>query len=271
MSQDAFTDLIISSMRWSFSRLDAYNQCPYGWKLTYIDQEECEGNCFSEFGTAVHKTLERLEKGEIDVLNVVDAYTEEFDNTVEHSFPSESMRDDYFEKGLNFFSSLTDEFDNIKILGVEEKISFEIAGKPFVGFIDLRYQDKDGNMVLLDWKSSGMKLKKDGKPTKAYADKMKHYEYQIYLYSIPFIEKGIKIDKLRWNFCKEGITYEIPWTEEGYKEAVEWAEDTLSRIETETEFETKPEYFFCNWICDQRKNCAYGYHEDEDEDEEDDF
>ena len=66
-------------------------------------------------------------------------------------------------------------------------------------------------MVIQDHKSSNIKFKKDGNPAKSSVEKMKHYEYQVYLYSKPFIENGVKIGRLRWNFFNNGTYYDIPW------------------------------------------------------------
>lgn len=267
------TQISLAEMTWSFSRLDSFDECKYAWKLHYLDGNKDCGSCFSDFGLFSHKLLERLEKGELDIFTLPMEYKKEFNNYVVHDFPKTKygdMRDSYYDKGLSYFSSLTTELDDKKILGVEEKVEFSILDKPFVGFIDLRYKDADGKMVFEDHKSSSMKLLKSGKPSKTYQNKMKHYEYQQYLYTIPFVGNGVKVDRLRWNFLKEGFHYEIPWTEEGYNEALDWAKNTLKSIESADNFdveyvtrntndgqkiEPKQGYMWCHFICGMRDFC----------------
>ena len=145
----------------------------------------------------------------------------------------------------------------MEILGIEEKVEFELGGKPFVGFIDLRYKDKDGNMILEDHKSANIKFNKNNTVSKSDAEKMKKYEYQQYLYTIPFIESGIKVDFLAWNFFNNQKVYKIPWDQDKYEEAKKWAVDTIALIEAEEEFNPAPDWYMCHNLCDHRDFCMY--------------
>ena len=112
-------------------------------------------------------------------------------------------------------------------------------------------------MVIQDHKSSNIKFKKDGNPAKSSVEKMKHYEYQVYLYSKSFIENGVKIGRLRWNFFNNGTYYDIPWKPDEYKAAVDWAESRLLEIENEDLWLPKPDWYFCHNICDVSEGCEY--------------
>lgn len=255
-----FDSMIYNDMTWSFSRLDCFDQCPLMWHKIYIDCEPKRQNAFAQYGSLVHSIIERLLKGEIDTFDAAGVFEKEFAEKITVDFPpikNGDLRSNYYEKGLDYFSNLSANDDIAKILGVEEEIRFEISGKPFIGYIDLRYLDRDGNMVIQDQKSSNIKFKKDGNPAKASAEKMKHYEYQVYLYSKPFIESGEKVDRLRWNFFNNQTYYEIPWTANGYKEAINWAEDRLETIGNEALWLPKPDWYFCHNICDVSEGCEY--------------
>lgn len=44
--------------KWSFSKLSAFETCPMGFKLQYLDRVPSDGNAFSDYGTLCHKLLE---------------------------------------------------------------------------------------------------------------------------------------------------------------------------------------------------------------------
>lgn len=255
-----FDKMVYDGMIWSFSRLDAFDQCPLMWRKIYLDCEPRKQNAFAQYGLLLHKIIEKLLKGELDMFTAVTAYENEFDEKVTEPFPNigkTDMRESYYKKGYDYLTNISNNNDIAKILGIEERVEFKIGGKPFIGYIDLRYLDHDGKMVIQDHKSSSAKFKKNGEPAKSFADKMKHYEYQCYLYSKPFVDNGEKVDRLRWNFFNSGVYHDIDWNEDDYHQAIEWAEQRLKDIEAEDAWFPKPEPFFCKWLCDVSENCEY--------------
>lgn len=255
---NAFDNMLYDGMIWSFSRLDSFDQCPLMWRKIYLDCEQKKQNAFAQYGSLMHGIIERILKNEIDIFEAPLVYEKEFDEVITEEFPpmkNGDMRENYRKKGYDYLTNISTN-DNInRILGIEEKIEFKISNKPFVGYIDLRYLDKDGRMVIQDHKSSAAKFKKNGDPAKSFADKMKHYEYQVYLYSKPFVDAGENVDLLRWNFFNTGIYYEIPWNKDDYNDAIRWAEEKLAQIKNEDEWSPRLDYYFCHHICDVSDNC----------------
>ena len=185
---------IVGTFTWSFSRLESFYQCPYAWRRTYIDGEEKVSNAFAEYGSLCHKLLEDYEKGKIDIFSISSEYDRRFAEEIPSDFPPNKyadLRESYYLKGQRYFEEIDLPLDEMEILGVEEKVTFELGGKPFIGFIDLRYKDKDGNMIFLDHKSANIRINKNNSVSKSDAEKMKKYEYQQYLYTIPFSINGI--------------------------------------------------------------------------------
>lgn len=251
---------IVDNFTWSFSRLESFYTCPLAWRRTYIDCEPRCSNSFAEYGSCVHKILEQYEKGELDIFGLSDEYERRFSDEVVTDFPPNKysdLRQSYFEKGQRYFEEIDLPVDDITILGVEEKINFTIDDKPFVGFIDLRYKDKDSHMIFMDHKSANITFTKKGEVSKSCAEKMKKYKYQQYLYTIPFIEAGEKVDYLEWNFFNNQKIYRIPWDAKEYVEAVFWAKDTIKLIEAEEEWRPNVDYYFCHNLCDHRNFCEY--------------
>ena len=55
------------------------------------------------------------------------------------------------------------------------------------------------------------------------------------------------------------IVVGIPFNMDDYQESLKWAEDTIKRIYSASEFIPKPDIFFCDNICDYScKECEYG-------------
>ena len=251
---------IVDTFTWSFSRLESFHQCPYAWRRTYIDCEDKVSNAFAEYGSCCHKLLQDYEEGKVDLFDLPAEYERRFGEEVVTNFPPNKytdLQESYYLKGLKYFEEIDLPLDDITILGVEEKVNFELGGKPFIGFIDLRYKDADGNHVFCDHKSASIKMLKNNSISKSDKDKMKKYEYQQYLYTIPFIENGEKVDYLVWNFFNTQKMYKISWTKEGYEEARQWALDTIKEIEAEDDFYPAPSYFVCWNLCDHRDFCEY--------------
>ena len=61
-------DFILDTMTWSFSRLNAFYNCAYEFYLHYIECNKSENGFFGEYGSLIHKILEKYEKALNDVL-----------------------------------------------------------------------------------------------------------------------------------------------------------------------------------------------------------
>lgn len=259
--EDNSNDFILDTMTWSFSRLESFYSCPYGWKKRYIDCESGESNAFAEYGTLAHKLLEEYSKGEIDGFDLATEYEDRFDDAVQYDFPPNKfvdMRETYYNKGLRYF----EEFDGIlpeeyEVLGVEKKVNFEIADKPFVGYIDLLVKTADGKIGVVDHKSASAKFKRNGEPAKAFAEKMLMYKRQLYLYCKALIDGGLQPDFLCWNFFNDQYVYKIPFSQEEYDEAIAWATETIRLIGEEENWEPVCDFYYCHYICDSRNDCEY--------------
>lgn len=251
---------ILDNMRWSFSRLESFYNCPYSWKRHYIDCEEGQNNAFAEYGSLCHRLLEQYEKGEIDIFDISQEYESRFNEEVQQDFPPNKyvdLRDSYYSKGLAYFDNLDLDLDKYTTLGVEKEVTFEIYDKPFVGYIDLLLQDENGKIIVADHKSASFKLTKKNEVAKSSVEKMETYKKQLYLYSKPVIAEYGHVDYLWWNLFNEQTWYKIPFDQKEYEAALQWAEDTIKLIEQETEWNPNPDFYKCAFICDYRNYCEY--------------
>ena len=151
--------LIDGSHTFSASALETYDDCPMKYKLSYILQVPTGQKTYFNLGSAVHKVAEHLSKmhmkGEaydramalklLDKYWSCDAYTSKTKEQ-EDRRQAEKMIDTYLEWQKNNAN---------EIVGVEIGFSIEIAGRIVRGFIDRVEKTKDGQYVVVDFKTGG--------------------------------------------------------------------------------------------------------------------
>ena len=255
-------DFLLDTMTWSFSRLNSFYNCPYEWKLRYIDCNKSENGFFGEYGSLIHKILEKYEKGELSLFELNDYYEEHFSENVPHDAPPNKyvdIKQSYYEKGLDYFNNIDLDLDKYEVLGVEKEVRFQIAGKDFVGYIDLLLKEKEtGKIIILDHKSASIKILKNGKVSKSDQEHVREFIRQLCLYAIPIIEEYGHVDELWWNLFKDKNWLKMPFNKGDYDEAIKWAEDTLTLIENEKNWFPNPDSYYCNFLCGQRNHaCEY--------------
>ncbi len=250
------------NMLWSFSRINSFNTCPYAWYLHYAEGKTDEGSAFSEIGIFMHEILEKYIKGELSYFDLSLYYEEHFAEAVRHAFPPGrvDLRQKYYDDCLEYLNNINLHLDNFDILGVEKEINFKIDKYNLVGYIDLLLRSKEtGKITILDHKSANLKFKKNGDISKTDLEHFQSFKRQLYLYSKAVIEEyGEEPEYLAWNLFRLGKLYQIPWTREGYNEALEWAKETMDTItQEELWLPENGAKHFCNNICGQRMICDY--------------
>ena len=259
---DEELDFLLDTMTWSFSRLNSFYNCPHEWYERYVLCQKGENGFFGEFGGCCHKVLEKYEKGEVSIFEISQEYENLFSQMVVHDAPPNKyvdIKQSYFDKGLDYFDNIDLNLDDYEILGVEKEVRFTIAGKEFVGYIDLLLREKStGKIIIVDHKSASIKFLKNGQVSKSDREHVREFIRQLCLYAKPTIEEYGHVDELWWNLFKDKNWLKIPFTEEDYNEAIQWAEDTIHLIEKETEYPCNPDYYYCWNLCSQRNNaCPY--------------
>lgn len=253
---------IIDNMKWSFSRLNSFNNCPHEWYETYIMCNKGEDNFFGEFGSCCHKVLEQYAKNETSIFEISDKYMEQFSKTVLHEAPPNKYVDiaeSYYNKGLDYFDNLDLDLGAYEILGIEKEVHFQIGGKDFVGYIDLLLKEKEtGKIIILDHKSASIKLLKNGSVSKSDQKHFREFIRQLCLYSIPVIKEYGKVDELWWNLLKDQKWIKIDFNQEDFEESIKWAEETIKMIEKETEFPCNPDFYYCYYLCSHRNEGCMG-------------
>ena len=238
--------------RYSFSKLNAFHTCPYMFKQTYIDQIKGDGNAFASYGLLVHSLMERYEKGEINLWDLPAVYEWEFDTAVPETFPSskfcKDMRALYYQQGLTFLQNFQG-YNDIEILGAEKDFEYKIDDWMFNGVIDLIYKDQQGRLVIQDYKSKATFKNK--------AEQAK-YARQLYLYSIYVKDTyGRYPDILKFSMFRKEKEIIIPFDQNDFDEAVNWAKNTVKEIRNCWDYSPRCEEFFAQNLCNHRNHCEF--------------
>lgn len=253
---------MLDDMRWSFSRLQTLERCPYSFYLQYIKKIKQDGNGFSQYGTFVHELLEKYARDELLIFELLDEYKDKFTQHVTYDFPPNKYVDlaqTYFEGGLEYFENFQG-FSDYEILEVEKKVKFNIDKYPFIGYVDLVVKNKDGEIEIIDHKSKD--LSKPRKSTWEDVEKRRNSEFyqylrQLYIYAIPLIEsENITPSYLNFNCFRKSKWIKIPFLQEDYEESKRWALNVIeSAYKDEDMRDTYGNNFFCNYICGVARYC----------------
>lgn len=110
-------------MRYSFSRINRFLQCPYAFYLAYIQKIQTQVGFAVEHGRYIHEQLEAFGKGE----------------------PYKPDAEPYVSKLRDFLDKTND-----KIIQTEQRVNFSIDGYEFIAIIDALTQ----NDMILDYKTT---------------------------------------------------------------------------------------------------------------------
>ena len=177
----------------SFSAFKLYNECPFSYKLKYIDKIiKSDANIFTAFGKAIHESIqEKLLKEQINEKEFfVNCYREELKeiskeiyNTYDKDFVLETKQQG--ENLVSLFKPFLDKrFKNYKVVSIEEEILQKIErleslkDKYFYGFVDLIIQDLETNKYyIFDLKTSNIGWIKREKSEKLRLYQLIFYKY----------------------------------------------------------------------------------------------
>jgi len=261
-------EIVLDTLRWSFSSLNAYHICPRMFELTYIKNvQPRKQNAFALWGTFGHNLHERYYTDKCEFYELSKMYVDEYIDNVYLRFPPNKYVDldkSYYDAGKHYFDYFEGLPDNLEVICVEQRIDVKIDGYDFCGYIDLVLRDKnDGRYIIEDHKSkSGFKNAKE----------QKEYARQLYLYAIYVYETyGEYPKQLVFNMFRMQDEVAIDFSFDEFLEAKSWVTNTIRLIYADELFEDKiltaytsrgkliEEYnkddFFCNHLCSVREFC----------------
>jgi len=257
MGESIYRELI-KDMTWSYSRLEAFDSCPYRWYLQYIHYPKLmkEDKFYAVYGLFMHELLESYYTAKMAKDEVMLAFLTQFpERTQGAGRPNPGTVRKYFQSGKEYIRNLKPlRFD---MVSVEEKIDFHIGGMLFTGRIDY-LGTEDGEYVIVDNKSRDLKPR-SGRAKPTLKDKeLDIMLRQLYIYAEAVRQKYGKLPKLLcFNCFKTGMLIEEPFREDAYHEALLWAEGKIREILDVDEFPPNIEFFGCSYICSYSSHCCY--------------
>ena len=250
---------LLNDMTWSFSRLHAWEQCPYAFYLKYIEQRDGESNYYAANGKCMHEVFEAILTNQIPLDECTQCYADKYDLICETT--KQSTMDSTYEKCIDYLCTIDGiDLEKYEILGVELKLDFNIGKYKFVGYADLVVKNKkSGEIILVDHKQATHFMKKDGTPLKNQLENFLAYRHQMYIYCKGLKDCfGIDVNKIIWHHFKDnGELTIIPFEADEYEETLQWAVNTIEKIKKDKKFLNKRSYVLCSSLCDYRNDCEY--------------
>ena len=191
----------------SFSSLKIWNECPFKFKLQYLDGlKGFTGNEYTAFGTAIHSVCERslLEKN----FDADKHFLVEFESAV-NSLESENLNENLIsemkKQGIGiipFIKPALDEyFDEYEVVATEEALYEDLTEElpemncSYKGYIDLVLKPSDGKYHIIDWKTCSW-----GWDARRRSERMTTYQLTFYKYF--FAKKyGIDMENIETHFA----------------------------------------------------------------------
>lgn len=186
----------------SWSRVNCIHNSLYEYYLKYIlhKEEDRDDSIYKVTGGISHDILEKYYTTQIPY----DAMVEEFEDGWTTAFDiaelkfvrgdgdrNKSIANKYYYDLKNFFSTHERIKDRIDI---EQFITVKIGEEYYQGYIDAKVTDANGNITILDWKTSSIYK----------GDKAKNECGQLVMYAMALHQQGVPYEKIRiaWNFLK---------------------------------------------------------------------
>lgn len=252
---------ILDNLVYSYSAINTYENCPYAYKLSYIDRKPQINNAFAQFGNTVHKVLELYFQGKKDIWDLEKAYKDNYSQYVTIDYPPNRFVDlsqSYFDSGMKFFSNFEPPLEDFEVISTESTIYFDlnddirVTARP-----DLVLKDNEtGKIILFDYKTAKLKTTK-----KAKQEQINEYMNQMHLYCHALkLGEGIDVDEIRIWFVRDNEIVCKEADKDDIRASLEWFKNAINLIKTDETWkpnDSKKNEFFCRNICGVRNSCEY--------------
>lgn len=271
----------------SYSKLSSFQNCPYGYYLTYIQHIKGEDNVYGILGNVVHDMYELLTKDEITIEEAKEKFKQEYElcKFLGLTFPTKMSEEKYVydvEHSFDYF---------IKPMGrleQERYFQIELENKIFRGYIDLIiFDDENKTIRVIDYKTSSRFSKKDLESHKVfqlilysmYLEK-EYPEYKILnpmFYMLKYVnvinEKGrtsvkeiYDVDELRYEVTSP-LMVEVKYNNDMKEKLINHIQNVTLDIAFNDEDEESDWYptaeelrnnsFYCKNLCSHKKKCKF--------------
>jgi RecB family exonuclease len=140
-------------MEISFTRYRIYRECPWKYKLLFVDGRRIPLNPKSSFGLSVHRALETwLSSGDDSIEALFDALQSRW---LSQGYPDEATEARWYAKGERTLARFHHEESSrrARLIGVEKEFVWTLGAHEVRGMIDRIDQGPDGAYELIDYKT----------------------------------------------------------------------------------------------------------------------
>ncbi len=251
---------------YSHSRISCFEQCPFRFKLRYIERirPEIEQTVEAFLGSVVHGVLEKLYKDlRFQKMNSLEEIIAHYHSEWERNWNPAILvvRKDYApenyrkmgEKFITDYYNSHKPFDQSKTVGLEQRVVIDLNsdGKyKLQGFIDRLSISADGTYEIHDYKTNS------SLPMKEYLEE----DRQLALYALAVRKSFPNADKVKlvWHFLTFNQDVEIEKTDEELEKLRLSVISDIDRIKSAKEYPTKRSQL-CDW-CEFRSMCPEWAH-----------
>ncbi|MBI3552621.1 MAG: PD-(D/E)XK nuclease family protein [Elusimicrobia bacterium] len=231
-------------MEISFTRFRVYSECPWKYKLMFVDGKKVPLTPASSLGLSLHRALESFHRSRVNELDkLLDCYEERW---IGGGYADEQVKKEHFDKGIKILEKYfkQEQERRTQIEGIEREFIYPLGRHTVRGMIDRMDKHPDGGLEIIDYKTS---LDFD---EKSPVDRT----LQLRFYALGVRESlGVKPSWLTIHYLAAGKREREPYDdsrEDELKAAIERAAD---RIENG---DFKPDTAFCP-SCDFRRTCTH--------------
>lgn len=229
-------------MEISFTRLRVYLECPWKYKLLFVDSQKIPPTPKASLGLSLHRALERFYRsGAGDRERLLECYDQE---CVRSGFPTPEDRARWHAKGRRILESYfeRDAARRTKIIGVEKEFIYPLGRHTVRGMVDRIDLHPDGRHELIDYKTQS-------EPKADLGDNL-----QLRFYALG-VRESLSLDPalLTVDYLAAGRACSVAYDGKGEGELKELIARTADQIERG---DFRPDTGFCA-RCDFRGDCAH--------------
>lgn len=231
-------------MEISYSRLRVYLECPYKYKLVFVDGKRVPLTPSSSLGLSLHRALEcfhRKDAGSLE--DLLDCYD---DRWLGAGYPDEETKELWNLKGRRILERyhVAEQDRRSEILGVEREFIYPLGRHTVRGMVDRIDRLPDGRYEVIDYKTH-----LDLKTEEQAAD-----DLQLRFYALGVEESlAIEASLVTLHYVAAGKKVSIPYEGKGEEELRALIERSADLIEAG---DFRPNTSFCP-SCDFRLTCPH--------------
>jgi DNA helicase-2/ATP-dependent DNA helicase PcrA len=140
-------------MELSFSRYRLYKECPWKYKLQFVDGKRIPLDPPSSLGVSLHRALERFHRsGAAELEDLLEAYDREF---LKSGFADAAEREQWFKKGRRILEKYfeTESARRSEVLGSEREFVYPLGRHTVRGMVDRIDKRPSGEIEVIDYKT----------------------------------------------------------------------------------------------------------------------